>query len=191
MIELSWTKSLLISYISITRDWITIKVCTLSFIPYLSHSLNDHLPLWSQVTSSSSMPPNRNERKIRNESTTLSWLIELIYKLSLIDGDVSLPARQLQYSPLLWRWIWFVDNANRAAQAQSKIKILEKLPELEPPEADDVVKFKLVEYRFGGVLVLNTVFHADSSRLRRFHPRYYNYRTSRSPTRRTNWFWQG
>ncbi|EGG12464.1 uncharacterized protein MELLADRAFT_32830, partial [Melampsora larici-populina 98AG31] len=36
-----------------------------------------------------------------------------------------------------WRY-----NANRAAQAQSKIKILEKLPELEPPEDDDVVHFK-------------------------------------------------
>lgn len=39
-----------------------------------------------------------------------------------------------------WRY-----NANRAAQAQSKIKVLEKLPELEPPEEDDVVKFKFVE----------------------------------------------
>ncbi|KAL8280925.1 hypothetical protein RQP46_006604 [Phenoliferia psychrophenolica] len=39
-----------------------------------------------------------------------------------------------------WRY-----NANRAAQAQSKIKILEKLPELEPPEQDDVVKFKFIE----------------------------------------------
>ncbi|KAM0748253.1 putative regulation of translational elongation-related protein [Meredithblackwellia eburnea MCA 4105] len=50
---------------------------------------------------------------------------------------------QLQYRQHLqafidrWRY-----NANRAAQAQSKIKILEKLPELEPPEEDDVVKFK-------------------------------------------------
>ncbi|TYJ52938.1 hypothetical protein B9479_006449 [Cryptococcus floricola] len=36
-----------------------------------------------------------------------------------------------------WRY-----NANRAAQAQSKIKILEKLPELEPPEEDDSETFK-------------------------------------------------
>ncbi|WWC66737.1 uncharacterized protein I206_100642 [Kwoniella pini CBS 10737] len=36
-----------------------------------------------------------------------------------------------------WRY-----NANRAAQAQSKIKILEKLPELEPPEQDDSESFK-------------------------------------------------
>lgn len=36
-------------------------------------------------------------------------------------------------------------NANRAAQAQSKIKILEKLPDLEPPEEDDVVTFKFAE----------------------------------------------
>ncbi|WVQ83341.1 hypothetical protein IAT38_005480 [Cryptococcus sp. DSM 104549] len=36
-----------------------------------------------------------------------------------------------------WRY-----NANRAAQAQSKIKILEKLPELEPPEEDDSESFK-------------------------------------------------
>lgn len=38
-----------------------------------------------------------------------------------------------------------IDNANRAAQAQSKIKILEKLPDLEPPEQDDVVTFKFPE----------------------------------------------
>lgn len=36
-----------------------------------------------------------------------------------------------------WRY-----NANRAAQAQSKIKILEKLPDLEPPEEDDSESFK-------------------------------------------------
>ncbi|PIL30712.1 ATP-binding cassette transporter [Ganoderma sinense ZZ0214-1] len=37
-----------------------------------------------------------------------------------------------------WRY-----NANRAAQAQSKIKILEKLPELTPPEEEDTETFKL------------------------------------------------
>jgi ATPase subunit of ABC transporter with duplicated ATPase domains len=36
-----------------------------------------------------------------------------------------------------WRY-----NANRAAQAQMKIKILEKLPELEMPEAEETEKFK-------------------------------------------------
>ncbi|KAH8120718.1 P-loop containing nucleoside triphosphate hydrolase protein [Phellopilus nigrolimitatus] len=36
-----------------------------------------------------------------------------------------------------WRY-----NANRAAQAQSKIKILEKLPELQPPEADETETFR-------------------------------------------------
>ncbi|KAL0064751.1 hypothetical protein AAF712_008298 [Marasmius tenuissimus] len=39
-----------------------------------------------------------------------------------------------------WRY-----NANRAAQAQSKIKILEKLPELEPPEEEDTENFKFPE----------------------------------------------
>ncbi|KAG8959136.1 hypothetical protein FRC03_008399 [Tulasnella sp. 419] len=39
-----------------------------------------------------------------------------------------------------WRY-----NANRAAQAQSKIKILEKLPELEEPEAEETEKFKFPE----------------------------------------------
>ncbi|OCH88972.1 hypothetical protein OBBRIDRAFT_757229 [Obba rivulosa] len=39
-----------------------------------------------------------------------------------------------------WRY-----NANRAAQAQSKIKILEKLPELTPPEADETETFKFPE----------------------------------------------
>lgn len=36
-------------------------------------------------------------------------------------------------------------NANRAAQAQSKIKQLEKLPNIEPPEDDEVVHFRLPE----------------------------------------------
>ncbi|KAF8665140.1 hypothetical protein AX16_000606 [Volvariella volvacea WC 439] len=36
-----------------------------------------------------------------------------------------------------WRY-----NANRAAQAQSKIKILEKLPELQPPEEEETEKFR-------------------------------------------------
>ncbi|KAI0706217.1 P-loop containing nucleoside triphosphate hydrolase protein [Cytidiella melzeri] len=39
-----------------------------------------------------------------------------------------------------WRY-----NANRAAQAQSKIKILEKLPELTPPEVDETETFKFPE----------------------------------------------
>ncbi|KDQ54970.1 hypothetical protein JAAARDRAFT_38083 [Jaapia argillacea MUCL 33604] len=39
-----------------------------------------------------------------------------------------------------WRY-----NANRAAQAQSKIKILEKLPDLQPPEADETETFKFPE----------------------------------------------
>ncbi|KAJ3805531.1 P-loop containing nucleoside triphosphate hydrolase protein [Lentinula aff. lateritia] len=39
-----------------------------------------------------------------------------------------------------WRY-----NANRAAQAQSKIKILEKLPDLEPPEEDETENFKFPE----------------------------------------------
>ncbi|KAF5361673.1 hypothetical protein D9758_007364 [Tetrapyrgos nigripes] len=39
-----------------------------------------------------------------------------------------------------WRY-----NANRAAQAQSKIKILEKLPDLEPPEEDEKETFRFPE----------------------------------------------
>ncbi|KIO23186.1 hypothetical protein M407DRAFT_215302 [Tulasnella calospora MUT 4182] len=39
-----------------------------------------------------------------------------------------------------WRY-----NANRAAQAQMKIKILEKLPDLEEPEAEDTERFKFPE----------------------------------------------
>ncbi|KAJ7652002.1 P-loop containing nucleoside triphosphate hydrolase protein [Mycena polygramma] len=39
-----------------------------------------------------------------------------------------------------WRY-----NANRAAQAQSKIKILEKLPDLEPPEVEETEQFKFPE----------------------------------------------
>ncbi|KAI1319699.1 hypothetical protein EDD11_003393 [Mortierella claussenii] len=50
---------------------------------------------------------------------------------------------QIQYRAHLqafidrWRY-----NANRAAQAQMKIKILEKLPELEPPEVENSIFFK-------------------------------------------------
>ncbi|KAI9451534.1 P-loop containing nucleoside triphosphate hydrolase protein [Russula earlei] len=39
-----------------------------------------------------------------------------------------------------WRY-----NANRAAQAQSKIKILEKLPEITPPEAEETETFRFPE----------------------------------------------
>ena len=39
-----------------------------------------------------------------------------------------------------WRY-----NANRAAQAQSKIKILEKLPELTPPEEEETESFRFPE----------------------------------------------
>ncbi|KAJ3510511.1 hypothetical protein NMY22_g15962 [Coprinellus aureogranulatus] len=39
-----------------------------------------------------------------------------------------------------WRY-----NANRAAQAQMKIKILEKLPDLQPPEAEETESFKFPE----------------------------------------------
>ncbi|KAJ7480075.1 P-loop containing nucleoside triphosphate hydrolase protein [Mycena galericulata] len=39
-----------------------------------------------------------------------------------------------------WRY-----NANRAAQAQSKIKILEKLPDLQPPEVEETEQFKFPE----------------------------------------------
>ncbi|PCH33088.1 hypothetical protein WOLCODRAFT_92925 [Wolfiporia cocos MD-104 SS10] len=45
--------------------------------------------------------------------------------------------RHLQAFIDRWRY-----NANRAAQAQSKIKILEKLPELQPPEAEEKETFK-------------------------------------------------
>ncbi|KAJ7293925.1 P-loop containing nucleoside triphosphate hydrolase protein [Mycena rebaudengoi] len=39
-----------------------------------------------------------------------------------------------------WRY-----NANRAPQAQSRIKILEKLPDLQPPEAEETEQFKFPE----------------------------------------------
>ncbi|KAF9535793.1 P-loop containing nucleoside triphosphate hydrolase protein [Crepidotus variabilis] len=39
-----------------------------------------------------------------------------------------------------WRY-----NANRAAQAQSKIKILEKLPDLQPPDEEETETFKFPE----------------------------------------------
>ncbi|KAE9397686.1 hypothetical protein BT96DRAFT_921375 [Gymnopus androsaceus JB14] len=48
--------------------------------------------------------------------------------------------RHLQAFIDRWRY-----NANRAAQAQSKIKILEKLPDLQPPEEDETESFKLPE----------------------------------------------
>ncbi|KAI5983602.1 hypothetical protein EDD15DRAFT_1865013 [Pisolithus albus] len=39
-----------------------------------------------------------------------------------------------------WRY-----NANRAAQAQMRIKILEKLPDLQPPEEEETEKFRFPE----------------------------------------------
>lgn len=43
-----------------------------------------------------------------------------------------------------WRY-----NANRAAQAQSKIKVLEKLPDLEAPQSEETEKFRYVMYPVG------------------------------------------
>lgn len=51
-------------------------------------------------------------------------------------------AKRAHLQAFIDRWRY---NANRAAQAQSKIKELERMPELEPPEADDVVHFRLPE----------------------------------------------
>jgi len=53
---------------------------------------------------------------------------------------------QKQYRDHLQAYVdrWRV-NANRAAQAQSKLKILEKLPDLKPVEIDSVVTLKLPE----------------------------------------------
>ena len=50
---------------------------------------------------------------------------------------------QMQYRQHLQEFIdrWRY-NAKRGPQAQSKIKILEKLPELEPPEVETSVTFK-------------------------------------------------
>ncbi|KAF8167879.1 ATP-dependent transporter [Crassisporium funariophilum] len=48
--------------------------------------------------------------------------------------------RHLQAFIDRWRY-----NANRAAQAQMKIKILEKLPDLEPPELEETEQFKFPE----------------------------------------------
>lgn len=50
-----------------------------------------------------------------------------------------------------WRY-----NANRAAQAQSKIKILEKLPELEMPEAAETERFRYIITCFGECLRFST-----------------------------------
>ena len=60
-------------------------------------------------------------------------------------------------------------NANRAAQVQSKIKILEKLPVLYPPEPPEVVKFGFnapAEERINGTLLQmdNVEFAYSSSR---------------------------
>ena len=53
---------------------------------------------------------------------------------------VELQRAQLQSFIDRWR-----ANANRAAQAQSKIKQLEKLPKIDPPEDEEAVHFRLPE----------------------------------------------
>lgn len=93
-----------------------------------------------QETSSSSTPPSRSAPRTRNASTRLSFNSAPISKPSSTAGAV-----RLLPLPHITPTNPSPDNANRAAQAQSKIKVLEKLPELEPPEEDDVVKFKFQE----------------------------------------------
>lgn len=51
-------------------------------------------------------------------------------------------AKRAHLQAFIDRWRY---NANRAAQAQSKIKELERMPVIEPPEAEDVVRFRLPE----------------------------------------------
>ncbi|PWN39885.1 P-loop containing nucleoside triphosphate hydrolase protein [Ceraceosorus guamensis] len=51
-------------------------------------------------------------------------------------------AKRAHLQAFIDRWRY---NANRAAQAQSKIKELERMPEVEAPEQDEVVKFRLPE----------------------------------------------
>ncbi|PWN96387.1 P-loop containing nucleoside triphosphate hydrolase protein [Tilletiopsis washingtonensis] len=51
-------------------------------------------------------------------------------------------AKRAHLQAFIDRWRY---NANRAAQAQSKIKELERMPEVEEPEKDEVVRFKLPE----------------------------------------------
>lgn len=51
-------------------------------------------------------------------------------------------AKRAHLQAFIDRWRY---NANRAAQAQSKIKELERMPIIEAPEAEDVVKFRLPE----------------------------------------------
>ena len=67
----------------------------------------------------------RKKTKTLCENMKLNCNTESIFKISLIDVSIQLI--------LLGRY-----NANRAAQAQSKIKILEKLPPLEAPPKDDM-----------------------------------------------------
>lgn len=51
-------------------------------------------------------------------------------------------AKRAHLQAFIDRWRY---NANRAAQAQSKIKELEKMPIVEAPETEDVVRFRLPE----------------------------------------------
>lgn len=51
-------------------------------------------------------------------------------------------AKRAHLQAFIDRWRY---NANRAAQAQSKIKELERMPEVEAPEQDEVVRFRLPE----------------------------------------------
>ncbi|PWN94427.1 putative positive effector protein GCN20 [Acaromyces ingoldii] len=51
-------------------------------------------------------------------------------------------AKRAHLQAFIDRWRY---NANRAAQAQSKIKELEKMPVVEAPETEDVVRFRLPE----------------------------------------------
>lgn len=76
-------------------------------------------------------------------STKHKWNTEHICRHSLIDGGRSLvhhPVIAFKAYACLFRY-----NANRAPQAQSKIKVLEKLPVLEPPEEEESMRFKFAE----------------------------------------------
>ena len=88
-----------------------------------------------------STPLRRNGGRQQSESTRIKWHSVHIYKVRVLKEAMSQRWRLTSRSLLA-----FIDkfryNAAKSSEAQSRIKKLEKMPHLEPPEAEYNVHFK-------------------------------------------------
>lgn len=95
----------------------------------------------SDVSQSRSTPPRKSDGRRPRGNMKTKWPNELIFKVLPHPRDI--------LKALLIYHLAFIDkfryNAAKSSEAQSRIKKLQKMPVLEPPEAEYTVHFKFPE----------------------------------------------